>query len=160
VAIGHFLTISVIRRCYSDARTGGCPGIRLFLFSLQQEAFNMKSKVITSFVVASLLGTSAAAFAQPHGNDHRGPAHAAPHRGAPIHEAAMGRAGGPIPHSDWHKGDRLPAEYRDHNYVVDDWHERGLSAPPRGYHWVGVNGDYVLAAVATGVIANILANAR
>lgn len=125
----------------------------------------MKSKVIASFVVASLLGTSAAAFAQPHGNDRRGPAHGAPahgapHRGAPVHEAASGRPGGPIPHSDWHKGDRLPSEYRDRNYVVDDWHSHGLSAPPRGYHWVGVNGDYVLAAVATGVIASILATGR
>ena len=73
-----------------------------------------------------------------------------------MHEAAFGRPGGPIPHNDWHRGERLPAEYRDRNYVVDDWHAHGLSAPPRGYHWVGVNGDYVLAAVATGVITSIL----
>jgi len=130
----------------------------------------MKSKAIASLLIASLLGTSAAAFAQQHGQDHRGGGHAAPgqrgghaaapHRGAPMRDAAVGRPGGPIPHSDWHRGDRLPAEYRDRSYVVDNWHEHGLSAPPRGYHWVGVNGDYVLAAVATGVIANILANAR
>jgi len=31
-----------------------------------------------------------------------------------------------------------------------------LQQPPRGYHWVGVNGDYVLAAIATGVIAQIV----
>lgn len=122
----------------------------------------MKSKIIASFVAASLLGTSAVAFAQPHGNDRRGPAqaHGAPHRAAPVRDAALGRPGGPIPHTDWHKGDRLPAEYRDRNYVVDDWHSHGLSAPPRGYHWVGVNGDYVLAAVATGVIASVLASGR
>ena len=29
-------------------------------------------------------------------------------------------------------------------------------APPSGYHWVQVNGDFVLAAVATGVIADML----
>lgn len=121
----------------------------------------MKSKVIASFVVASLLGTSVAAFAQPHGNDHRGPARAAPHRGAPpVHDASLARRGGPVPHSDWHRGERLPAEYRNRSYVVDDWRGRGLSAPPRGYQWVGVNGDYVLAAIATGVIANILMNAH
>ena len=120
----------------------------------------MKSKLIASFVVASLLGTSAVAFAQPHGNDRRGPTHGAPHRPAPMREAAAGRPGGPIPHHDWHKGDRLPSQYRDRNYVVDDWRSHGLSAPPRGYHWVGVNGDYVLAAVATGVIASILVNAH
>jgi len=138
----------------------------------------MKSKALASLLIASLLGTSAAAFAQQHGQDNRGGGHAgaaqhsghaaaqrgghaaAPNRGAPMRDAAAGRPGGPIPHSDWHRGDRLPAEYRDRNYVVDNWREHGLSAPPRGYHWVGVNGDYVLAAVATGVIANILANGR
>ncbi|CAN7773526.1 RcnB family protein [Caballeronia sp. LjRoot31] len=71
-------------------------------------------------------------------------------------EQADNRRGGPIPHRDWHRGDRLPNEYRDRNYVVDDWRGHGLHQPPRGYHWVGVDGDYVLAAVATGVIANIL----
>jgi Ni/Co efflux regulator RcnB len=71
-------------------------------------------------------------------------------------EQADNRGGGPIPHRDWHKGDRLPNEYRDRNYIVDDWRGHGLHQPPRGYHWVGVDGDYVLAAVTTGVIANIL----
>ena len=56
----------------------------------------------------------------------------------------------------WHRGDRLPSDYRDHQYVVDNWHEHSLQAPPRGYRWVGINGDYVLAAVATGVIAQIV----
>ncbi len=63
---------------------------------------------------------------------------------------------GAIPHRDWHRGDRLPMEYRDRNYTVDDWRQHGLSAPPRGYQWVGVNGDYVLAAIATGVITSII----
>ncbi|MBT2793614.1 RcnB family protein [Paraburkholderia strydomiana] len=71
-------------------------------------------------------------------------------------QQADNRDGGPIPHRDWHRGDRLPGEYRDRNYVGDDWRGHGLRQPPRGYHWVGVDGDYVLAAVATGVIASIL----
>ena len=114
----------------------------------------MKKTVIVQLVIVSLLGTSGAAFAQQHNDDHHGgpPSHGRP---AP-HEADVSRPGGPVPHNDWHKGERLPAEYRDHNYVVDDWHEHGLHAPPRGYQWVGVNGDYVLAAVATGVIASVL----
>jgi Ni/Co efflux regulator RcnB len=116
----------------------------------------MKLKAIASLVMVSMLGMSSTVFAQPHGqgrDDHHG--HGS-HRPPSPHDAYAGRPGGPIPHSDWHKGDRLPAEYRDRNYVVDDWHSHGLSAPPRGYHWVGVNGDYVLAAVATGVIASVL----
>jgi Ni/Co efflux regulator RcnB len=117
----------------------------------------MKSKIIASFLIASLLGPSVAAFAQPRPDDRRGPAPAHDaRRPMPPREAASGRNGGPIPHSDWHRGERLPAEYRNRNYVVDDWRAHRLSAPPRGYQWVGVNGDYVLAAIATGVIASIL----
>jgi Ni/Co efflux regulator RcnB len=54
------------------------------------------------------------------------------------------------------RGDRLPPEYRERQYVVDDWRGHHLSAPPRGYHWVQSGGDYVLAAVATGLILQVL----
>jgi Ni/Co efflux regulator RcnB len=111
----------------------------------------MKSKAIVSLVVVSMLGMSATVFAQQHEPYHSGGGHR-----PPPHEASVARPGGPIPHSDWHKGERLPAEYRDRNYVVDNWHEHGLSAPPRGYQWVGVNGDYVLVAISTGLIASVL----
>jgi Ni/Co efflux regulator RcnB len=60
------------------------------------------------------------------------------------------------PNHDWQRGGRLPAEYRSHRYIVNDWRGHHLSAPPRGYHWVQVNGDYVLAAVATGIILDTL----
>ena len=60
------------------------------------------------------------------------------------------------PDHSWHKGDRVPAEYRDKRYEVSDWKSHNLRQPPSGYHWVNVNGDYVLAAVATGVIADML----
>jgi Ni/Co efflux regulator RcnB len=58
----------------------------------------------------------------------------------------------------FHRGDRLPPEYRHRNYVVDDWRGHHLNAPPRGYHWVQVGGDYVLVAIATGVILQLLLN--
>lgn len=118
----------------------------------------MKSKTIAQLVIVSLLGTSTTVFAQQHrpDDDHgRPPQHGGP-RGHAYHDADMHRAGGPVPHEDWHRGDRLPAEYRDRNYVVDDWRGHHLQAPPRGYQWVGVNGDYVLTAIATGVIASVL----
>ena len=70
-------------------------------------------------------------------------------------EQSMRGAG---PDHSWHKGDRLPDSYRDNKYVVNDWQSRHLRQPPSGYHWVNVNGDYVLAAVATGVIADMLLN--
>lgn len=57
-----------------------------------------------------------------------------------------------------HRGGQLPSEYRGNRYVVDDWRSRRLSAPPRGYQWVEANNDYVLAAIATGLIAQVLLN--
>jgi len=60
------------------------------------------------------------------------------------------------PSHSWYRGDRLPPQYRSRSYVVDDWRGHRLSAPPAGYHWVQAGGDYVLAAIATGVIAAIL----
>jgi Ni/Co efflux regulator RcnB len=56
------------------------------------------------------------------------------------------------------RGGQLPSEYRGSRYVVNDWHGRHLSAPPRGYQWVQANNDYVLAAIATGLIAQVLLN--
>ena len=60
------------------------------------------------------------------------------------------------PNHEWQRGDRVPREYWGPRYVVNDWRGHHLSQPPRGYHWVQVNGDYVLAAVATGVILDTL----
>jgi Ni/Co efflux regulator RcnB len=57
----------------------------------------------------------------------------------------------------WSRGDRLPTEYRNNNqYVVSDWKNNHLRKPPRGYHWVQANNQYVLAAVASGLIADII----
>jgi Ni/Co efflux regulator RcnB len=67
-----------------------------------------------------------------------------------------GRGAGP--EHNWYRGSRLPREYRSRYYVVDDWRAHHLYAPPHGYHWVQAGDDYVLAAIATGVIAAILLN--
>jgi Ni/Co efflux regulator RcnB len=55
----------------------------------------------------------------------------------------------------WHRGDKLPANYRGRAYQVDYRHY-GLSAPPRGYQYVRVNNDVVLTAIATGVVASVI----
>jgi Ni/Co efflux regulator RcnB len=65
-------------------------------------------------------------------------------------------ARGAGPRHDLYRGQRLPSTYHNRQYVVDNWRAHRLSAPPRGYHWVQVGGDYVLAAVATGIIASVL----
>lgn len=63
---------------------------------------------------------------------------------------------GPHPHAEWRRGGRVPSEYRGRQYVVNDWRGHHLQQPQRGYQWVGVGGDFVLAAVATGLIAQII----
>lgn len=62
------------------------------------------------------------------------------------------------PDHNFRRGDRLPQEYRSRSYVVDDWRGHNLTAPPRGYHWVQTGADYVLVAVATGIILQLLLN--
>ena len=62
------------------------------------------------------------------------------------------------PAHNWYRGSRLPPEYRSRQYVVEDWRGHHLSAPPRGYQWVQAGGDYVLVAIATGIIAQLLLN--
>jgi Ni/Co efflux regulator RcnB len=62
------------------------------------------------------------------------------------------------PRHDMRRGQRLSSEYRSRQYVVDDWRGHRLSAPPRGCHWVQTGGDYVLVAIATGLILQILLN--
>ncbi len=60
------------------------------------------------------------------------------------------------PDRSYYRGDRLPLQYRSRQYVVNDWRGHHLSAPPRGYHWVQSGGDYLLVAITTGVILQLL----
>jgi Ni/Co efflux regulator RcnB len=57
-----------------------------------------------------------------------------------------------------YRGERLPSYYRSPQYVVNDWRGHGLRTPPRGYHWVQTGGDYVLVAITTGIILELLLN--
>ncbi|CAN0622597.1 nickel/cobalt homeostasis protein [Burkholderia multivorans] len=113
-------------------------------------------------------GSTAAslALAQPHGPDegdmHQGPGdhrmeHGYDHDHEPMRmqRDQMHRDEGPGEHREWRRGDRLPAEYRDRQYVIDDWREYHLSPPPRGYHWVGIGGDYLLVQIGSGIVLRI-----
>ena len=72
-------------------------------------------------------------------------------QGANVHEGP-----GAGPDHRWVKGGRVPQEYRGNNYVGNDWRGHRLSSPPHGYRSVQNGGDYLLVAVATGVIAQII----
>ncbi|MDM7949440.1 RcnB family protein [Hydrogenophaga sp.] len=57
---------------------------------------------------------------------------------------------------EFRRGAYLPREYRNQQYVVVNHRVHRLAPPPHGQQWVQVGGDYVLVAIATGIIASII----
>ncbi|VVD64923.1 hypothetical protein PPN31114_00298 [Pandoraea pneumonica] len=130
-------------------------------------------KTLSMCLAAGLAVSSTLALAQggppPQGrpDDHRGPppGHGPQHGGPPPGHGPQ--HGGPPPrgpaedtwqHPDWRKGDRMPQQYRDRQYVVENYRDYHLPPPRRGYQWVGVGGDFLLVAIASGVIADMVVN--
>lgn len=120
----------------------------------------MKKRLIACTLIAAALAAQGAAFADDHGH---GRGHDKSYRHDDRHDRHdqrdhryyhNGRGAGP--HHDFYRGQRLSAEYRRHEYIVDNWRYHRLSAPPRGYHWVQTGPDYVLVAIASGIIAQIV----
>lgn len=139
----------------------------------------MNKNILARSLIAALLACSATAFAQdrhdrndnrPGQHDQRDERHDDRHddrrddrhdnrrddHARPGHAPQHAGNRGVGPRHDWHKGNRLPPEYRNRQYVVNDWRARRLSPPPHGHQWVKVDNDYVLMAAATGLIAQII----
>lgn len=146
----------------------------------------IKSATIVCAIAAASMGFSSLSFAQNqdwrHGPQARpqvqqhGPHHGPqviPHynsRPIVIDNREINRFG----HSDMRRNDRgyyynargpefrrggyIPREFRNRQYVVNNYRAYRLAPPPRGQQWVQVGGDFVLVAVATGLIANIILN--
>jgi Ni/Co efflux regulator RcnB len=79
---------------------------------------------------------SGVAFAQDHHDDQ--------HDNHAYVEHKEWKKGYHMNHDDWARAQ--PVDYRTYH----------LRTPPRGYEWREVDGNYVLAAVATGVIASAI----
>ncbi len=58
----------------------------------------------------------------------------------------------------WRRGAYLPPYYRSRGYVVYDYGRYRLRPPPRGYYWYRDGNDYLLAAIATGLILDVIIN--
>jgi Ni/Co efflux regulator RcnB len=112
-------------------------------------------KTLSLALALTLLAGTGTAFAQDHNNydrnDHNnGPQQRSDDHGRDHATAMRGpahpdwRAGGHIARNDWGRGVRI--DYRSHH----------LRRPPRGYEWRQVDGNFVLAAVTTGLIASII----
>ncbi len=61
-----------------------------------------------------------------------------------------------VRHDEWKKGAKIQNEDWKRGEQVD-YKQQHLQAPPHGSEWRLVDGNYVLAAVATGVIASVVA---
>jgi Ni/Co efflux regulator RcnB len=58
--------------------------------------------------------------------------------------------------SAWRRGGYVPPVYR--TYYVQDPYYYGLRAPPPGHRWVYADNNFVLMALTTGLIADIVSN--
>ncbi len=53
----------------------------------------------------------------------------------------------------WSPGDRLSNQYRQSQYAVGDWQQRGLKKPPKNYRWVrDDDNNYFLVSNSAGLI--------
>jgi Ni/Co efflux regulator RcnB len=55
----------------------------------------------------------------------------------------------------WHQGDH----YSGNSVVVNNYSYYRLRPPPPGYQWVQDGSQFVLVAVASGIIADVILNA-
>ena len=76
----------------------------------------------------------------------------------PPPSAYYGRPGYRPGYAAWRRGAYLPPSYRGRGYVVYDYGRYGLRPPPRGYYWYRDGNDYLLAALATGLILDVIIN--
>lgn len=61
-----------------------------------------------------------------------------------------------VRHADWKRGAHIQQQDWNRGEPVD-YRTNHLQAPRRGYEWRQVDGNYVMAAVATGVIFSVIA---
>jgi Ni/Co efflux regulator RcnB len=115
-----------------------CPGA---VSTRLDKEFLMKK--ILSACAASLVAVALSTGAQA--QDHRDDHHDDHHDNSHYVEHREWKKGYHMDHNDWDRGDRV------------DYHQYHLAPPPSGYEWRRVDGNFVEAAVATGVIASLVA---
>ena len=123
---------------------------------------NLRKSIAMSLAALTLAGTMMVVPAQPgrHGHGPARPMHRGPvrrggrggyHRGVPP-----GYRGGYIRHNDWRRGYRLAPGVWGGGMVISNYGYYHLAPPPYGYQWRYIDGNYVLAAMATGIISSVI----
>lgn len=124
---------------------------------------NKFSKVVALSTMAMTL-TSGISFAQDRPDDRNRPNNS--QGGDPSHNRDQPRGSGNrdqhrdgghsyVHHKEWRKGYHMrDDDWRRGSRV--DYRQNRLSRPPSGYEWREVDGNYVLGAIATGVIASVI----
>ena len=101
----------------------------------------MKKHLLLAASLA-LLSLSSVAIAKGHGRGHGGGDHG-------DHP--------PGQHRGWHKGERIDVVYMQPRYYVEDYRVYHLAPPPPGHRYLrDPDGRFILVAIATGIIADIL----
>jgi Ni/Co efflux regulator RcnB len=105
-------------------------------------------KRMSTFVLALTLAASGTAMAAPQHHDDRD-----------RHDDRGPSRDHRDDRNDHHhaRGERLGDRRGEY---VRDYRGHHLSAPPRGHQWRKVDNDYVLVAVATGIITSVIAAGR
>ena len=98
-----------------------------------------RTRTLALTLALTLSAGSTLVFAQDNHDDHHDDPHANHY----------------VKHDEWHKGAKISHDDWNRGETVD-YKTYHLKAPPRGYEWREVDGNYVLAAAATGVIASAI----
>ncbi len=111
-------------------------------------------RLIAATLSLTLLAATGSAFAAPPHHDDRD--------NHDRHDQRDDRDHGPSRGHDRHdpprRGGHLDKDHR--GAYVSDYKRHGLHAPQRGQQWRKVDDRYVLIAVASGLIADVVLNAR
>jgi Ni/Co efflux regulator RcnB len=130
-------------------------------------------RILTTAVSLALMAMTGAVVAGPYqdnhrdqnrsgwndrgGRDHRDPRHYDRHDNRPPPRYDHGRNYGHGPGPRFYRGQHLPPRYMGGNYYVNDYRHYRLHDPRPGHRWVrSDNGQFLLVAIATGVIVEAL----
>ncbi|MHC1479853.1 RcnB family protein [Frateuria aurantia] len=108
--------------------------------------------VVGGLIASASLSLTAVAAPQQHGDGPQG--HGPAQHGNAGH-GSFKQNGKDVQYG---KGQRLPQQFRGNDRYISNYGAYHLSRPPAGHRWVrDDSGNFVLVAVATGLITQILA---